>query len=93
MDNLILTTPEALEALFTRVLDSRIAQFTTTSTSSTPPTEIIDRETLIARLGVTEPTIIRHEKRGLIPFLTIGTAKRYNWPQVIKALENKKAKG
>jgi hypothetical protein len=52
--------------------------------------EIIDTNTLCTRLGITEPTVIRHRKRGLIPFLTIGSSVRYEWHTVIKALENKK---
>jgi hypothetical protein len=50
-------------------------------------TEIIDTGTLCMRLGITEPTAIRHRKRGLIPFLQIGSAIRFNWPAVVKALE------
>ncbi|WP_018615890.1 hypothetical protein [Segetibacter koreensis] len=53
-------------------------------------TEIIDTDTLCYRLNITEPTAIRHRKRGTIPFLQIGSAIRYNWPAVVKALENKK---
>lgn len=62
-----------------------------TAAQSNSPTEIIDRDTLRKRLGgISEPTIIRHEKRGIIPFLTIGSSKRYNWPAVVKALQKKK---
>ena len=57
---------------------------------STQTSEIIDTATLCYRLNITEPTAIRHRKRGSIPFLQIGSAIRYDWPAVIKALENKK---
>lgn len=57
---------------------------------SSQSTEIIDTETLCSRLNITEPTAIRHRKRGLIPFLQIGSSVRYDWHAVVKALENKK---
>lgn len=50
-------------------------------------TEIIDRSELCKRLDVTEPTIIRWEKKGRIPRLAIGAAIRYDWPKVLAALE------
>lgn len=58
----------------------------------TSPTEIINRGELCKRLNITEPTAIRWEKKGAIPFFRIGSAIRYNWPKVIEALENKKGK-
>jgi excisionase family DNA binding protein len=51
------------------------------------PAEIIDRQELQRRLGLTEPTVIRWERRGKIPAIRIGSAVRYNWPAVVKALE------
>lgn len=57
-----------------------------------PSTEIIDRLELCKRLSITEPTAIRWEKKGVIPSIRIGSSVRYNWPKVIFALENKKAK-
>lgn len=53
---------------------------------ATPP-EIIDRAELCRRLDITEPTVIRWEKKGSIPSIRIGSAVRYNWPSVVKALE------
>ncbi|MBO9683589.1 MAG: hypothetical protein J7502_13120 [Flavisolibacter sp.] len=52
--------------------------------------EIIDRPELMKRLRLTEPTIIRYEKKKVIPRIEIGSAVRYNWPAVIAALENRK---
>ena len=52
--------------------------------------EIIDRPELMRRLGLTEPTIIRYEKKKVIPRIEIGSAIRYNWPAVVKALESGK---
>jgi hypothetical protein len=51
------------------------------------PIEVIDTETLCSRLNITEPTAIRHRKRGLIPFLQIGSSVRYDWHTVVAAIE------
>ncbi|MEJ7740187.1 MAG: hypothetical protein WKF97_22430 [Chitinophagaceae bacterium] len=64
-----------------------------TSNTNTPQdrvNEIIDRETLCKRLGITEPTVIRHQKRGKIPFLQIGSSIRYDWNAVVQALVSNK---
>jgi excisionase family DNA binding protein len=50
-------------------------------------TEIINRNELCKRLSITEPTVIRWEKKGKIPVLKIGRNVRYNWIAVIKSLE------
>lgn len=52
--------------------------------------EIIDRSELRRRLSVSNPTIIRWEKKGIIPTLRIGSAVRYNWPAVVSSLENRR---
>jgi len=52
-------------------------------------TEIINRDELCKRLTLTEPTVIRWEKKGKIPCFRIGSNVRYNWPKVIEALEGK----
>lgn len=52
--------------------------------------EIINRKELMIRLGVTEPTVIRWVKKGVIPQIRIGSHVRYNWPKVVIALENNK---
>ena len=49
--------------------------------------EIIDRKELAKRLNITEPTIIRWEKKKKIPAIRIGSSVRYNWKGVIKSLE------
>lgn len=51
--------------------------------------EIIDRYELCKRLGITEPTVIRWEKKGKIPCFRIGSSVRYNWQIVIATLEKK----
>lgn len=53
-----------------------------------PPTEVIDRKELQARLNVTEPTVITWGKKGKIPEMRIGNSVRYNWPDVVAALSN-----
>lgn len=54
------------------------------------PIEIIDRKELMKRLRITEPTVIIWGRKGKIPELRIGANVRYNWPAVVKALENTK---
>lgn len=53
------------------------------------PAEIINRAELCKRLDITEPTVIRWEKKKKIPSFRLGSCVRYNWPNVIKALEGK----
>lgn len=53
------------------------------------PIEVIDRKQLMQRLSITEPTAIRWGKRGRIPELRIGSNVRYNWPEVVAALNEK----
>ena len=52
-------------------------------------TEIVDTKTLCDRLAISEPTAISMRKKKTIPFLRVGTAIRYDWQKVIKALEKK----
>ncbi len=59
-------------------------------TSPAPQIEIIDRAELLKRLAITEPTVIRYGKAGKIPEIRIGSNVRYNWFEVVKALENPK---
>jgi hypothetical protein len=49
--------------------------------------EIIDRKELQKRLKVSEPTIISWDKKKKIPCFRIGSAIRYDWNKVLKALE------
>jgi excisionase family DNA binding protein len=55
-----------------------------------PEMEIIDTKEVCKRLAITEPTVLRWRKKKKIPYLNIGSAIRYNWPEVVKALENKR---
>ncbi|KYP16628.1 hypothetical protein [Flavihumibacter sp. CACIAM 22H1] len=62
------------------------------ATTKEPPAEIIDRNELQKRLGLSEVSIMNWEKKGKIPNFRIGGAVRYNWPKVIEALESKGGK-
>ena len=68
-------------------LESKLALNSTAP--SVPVIEIIDRVELCKRLDITVPTSIRWEKKGVIPCFRIGSSVRYNWGQVLEALEKK----
>lgn len=53
--------------------------------------EIIDRDTLCARLGISLPTAIRYTQKKTIPVIRIGTTVRYDWQAVLKALQKNKS--
>lgn len=48
---------------------------------------LLTTKELIARLQISEPSIIRYRKKGKIPYIRVGNLIRYDWEQVIKALE------
>lgn len=50
-------------------------------------TNLLTTKELIARLQISEPSIIRYRKKGKIPFIRIGNSIRYDWEKVVKALE------
>lgn len=76
---------EKLDGLETKIIGASQA-------TVSPQTEIIDRTELCKRLGITEPTAIRWEKKGVIPCFRIGSSVRYNWAKVVDALETKSPK-
>ena len=49
--------------------------------------ELISRKVLMERLNISEPTVIRREKLGKIPFFKIGGSVRYDWNKVMKSLQ------
>lgn len=51
----------------------------------------IDRKELVRRLGTSVPTLIRLEKKGIIPVIRYGGQVRYDWNKVMEAL-NKNSK-
>lgn len=77
------------------VIIEKLIGLETKLAESTPPlpvmntAEIINRDELCKRLTLTEPTVIRWERKGKIPCFRIGSNVRYNWPKVIDALEAK----
>lgn len=50
------------------------------------PDEILTRKELCGRLQVTEQTIINLERKGNIPRFFLGSSVRYNWREVLAAL-------
>ena len=48
--------------------------------------EIISRTELCIRLNITEPTVIKWEKKNKIPYFRIGRRVRYDWHKVVEAL-------
>ena len=49
----------------------------------------INRKELIKRLGTSAPTLIRLEKKGIIPSIRLGGKILYDWNKVIEALEKR----
>lgn len=82
---LLQLSPDELKAIIAEVFK----ELTANSSSSPTKEEIIDRPELCRRLNLVEPTIIKWEKKGKIPSLRVGSAVRYNWQQVLQALEKK----
>ena len=92
MQNLVLTPVpiDDLLAMFRDIVREEMNPGTT-SEGGTNRT-IINRAELIKRLDITEPTVIRYEKKGIIPSIRIGSAVRYDYDKVLQALETKKKK-
>jgi len=57
---------------------------------STP--RIVDAKELQGILGISEASLIRYKKKGIIPYLKIGGTIRYNLDKVIRSLEVTKNK-
>lgn len=51
---------------------------------------ILDTDQLMAKLGVTRPTLSKWRKENRIPFIQVGNVVRYDLDKVLEALENKK---
>ena len=77
-------TPDELSALIEAAVTKALGQC---HPALEKKPEIIGREELCKRLNVTEPTVIRWEKKGKIPRLEIGTAIRYDWNRVVDSLQ------
>lgn len=48
---------------------------------------IVDAKELQEILGISEASLIRYTRKGIIPFIKIGGSYRYNVDQVLKSLE------
>lgn len=89
MQNLVLIQAEELRQL----IREEMAATKPISEQPSPATKPINQRELCTFLGLSEPTVIRWRKKGLIPSMQIGSAIRYDVNSVIKALEIGKKKG
>ena len=92
MQDLIITTKDQLQTLVIDAVNACL-DFRPQRNEQQSSKEIINREELCKRLDLNEGTIIRYEKKGKIPRLSIGNSIRYNWPAVVEALETGNKKG
>lgn len=51
---------------------------------------ILDTDQLMAKLGITRPTLSKWRKEGRIPFIKVGAVVRYDLDKVLEALKSKK---
>ncbi len=86
-----ITTPEELQEVVNTAFDSTYQRIVDTTPKKTP-IEVINSATLMERLDISEPTLIRWRQKGKIPFMQIGSAVRYDWYKVLAELEVKKQK-
>lgn len=81
---IIITDEAQLQTLFDLALEKALPKMLMTGKKQV---EIIEGKTLIERLIISEPTLIRWRQKGKIPYLTIGSAIRYDWFKVLEAIE------
>lgn len=88
---LYLATESQLKSVVLECIKEALQSTSPTSqTDNDAQPEIIDTKTLLSRLDLSEPTVIRYRQKGVIPFLQVGSAIRYNWPKVLEVLEKRK---
>lgn len=85
---LFLTTEDQLRSVVSECINEVFQERSSTQSNILP--EIIDTKELLLRLGLSEPTVIRYRQKGVIPFLQVGSAIRYDYQKVLDALEKKK---
>lgn len=92
MEKIVIMPADELQTL---LMDSMTAVLNITPASPDHPLSAkpVTRRELCEHFGVTEPTIIRWERRGKIPSMRIGSAVRYDLNAVTRALEGKKKGG
>ena len=88
-----ITTDEELQNFIGIAVNKAFGELTVNAIRGQDRVEIIDTKELCIRLNITEPTVIRWRKKGKIPFLQIGSAIRFNYYNVLGALEVGKRKG
>ena len=83
---IVLIDPEELRALISEELNN-IKPVITTSNEAEPP---ISQQEMCRFLNITEPTLIRWKRKGLIPFLQVGSRVLFQKGKVVAALERVK---
>lgn len=73
-----------------RALKQDVAQLQNSPAKKAADRDIIDREELGRRLGISDPTIIQYTKKGIIPEIRIGATIRYDYAMVLESLQSKK---
>src|SRR5690606_2012597 len=87
---LYLATERQLKSVVMECVKEALLGVTPTQAGRDTPAEIIDTKTLLTRLDLSEPTVIRYRQKGVIPFLQVGSAIRYDYQKVLEALEKRK---
>lgn len=87
---LYLATESQLKSVVMECVKEALQGATPTQTSHDAQSEIIDTKTLLTRLDLSEPTVIRYRQKGVIPFLQVGNVVRYDYQKVLEALEKRK---
>ena len=87
---LYLATETQLKSVVMECVKEALQDAAPTQTCHDAQPEIIDTKTLLTRLDLSEPTVIRYRQKGVIPFLQVGSAIRYDYQKVLEALERRK---
>lgn len=56
------------------------------------PKELVNQKVFCKRFDLSEPTVIRWRNKGLIPYVKIGSAIRYDVNEVAKVLQSRNKK-
>jgi len=87
---LYLATESQLKSVVMECVKEALQGVTPTQAGYDAHPEIIDTKALLTRLDLSEPTVIRYRQKGVIPFLQVGSAIRYDYRKVLDALEKRK---
>jgi hypothetical protein len=80
--------PHAIGDILSRL--ERIEMILVNKSSESILKEPISTKQLCNFLNVTEPTIAKYRRKGIIPFMLIGSAIRYDLSRVVAALDKNK---